>query len=192
MRRLLGLEDTISVDIVDPVRRDRGWEFTPEKDGCTPESLHGFDTLYEVFRWADSTYTGRVTVPILYDTATQSIVNEESADIARMLATEFDQFQTSERDLYPVELRDAIDDAIDDIHASINTGVYRAGFADSQAEYEAAVTDLFEALERWDETLATHRFVVGDRLTLADVFLFPTLYRFDAVYHTHFKCNVRR
>jgi putative glutathione S-transferase len=192
VRRLCGLEDAIGVDVVDPVRHDRGWEFTPEADGCTSESNYGFDTLYEVFRWAEPTYTGRVTVPILYDTETKTIVNEESADIARMLVTAFDAHATTDRELYPPERRDDIDAAIDDIHDSINTAVYRAGFADTQAAYEDAVWDLFDALERWDGRLADRRYAVGDRLTLADVFLFPTLYRFDAVYHTHFNCNRRR
>lgn len=192
VRRLLGLENVISVDVVDPVRRDRGWEFTPEKDGATPDSIYGFDKLYEVFQWADPTYTGRVTVPILFDTATNVIVNEESADIARMLATAFDPFRTREFELYPTEMREEINAAIEDIHTSINTAVYRVGFADSQADYETAVRNLFDAMDRWDEELASRRYVLGDQLTLADVFLFPTLYRFDAVYHTHFKCNLRR
>lgn len=191
-RRLRGLEDAISMDVVDPVRHDRGWEFTPEKPDCTPDSVHGHDALYEVFREADPDYTGRVTVPILYDRETHAIVHEESAEIARMLATEFDQHASEPVALYPASMRARIDEAIDDIHTSINIGVYRAGFADSQADYEAAVRGLFEAMERWDEILATRRYAVGDRLTLADVFLFPTLYRFDAVYHTHFKCTVRR
>ncbi|QLD84166.1 glutathione S-transferase C-terminal domain-containing protein [Natronomonas halophila] len=191
-RRLLGLEDAISVDIVAPVRHDQGWEFAPEKANCTPDSVHGHDTLYEVFQEADPEYTGRVTVPVLYDRQTDIIVHEESAEIARMLATEFGHLASTPLNLYPESIRGRIDDAIEDIHTSINTGVYRAGFAESQAEYETAVRELFDALARWDETLATRRYVVGDRLTLADVFLFPTLYRFDAVYHTHFKCNVRR
>lgn len=191
-RRLLGLEDAISIDVVDPVRHDQGWEFSAEKANCTPDSLHGHDTLYEVFQEADPNYTGRVTVPILYDRKTNSIVHEESAEIARMLATEFDHHASQSLDLYPASIRSRIDAAIEDIHPSINTGVYRAGFADSQASYETAVQDLFEAMERWEETLAIRRYVVGDHLTLADAFLFPTLYRFDAVYHTHFKCNVRR
>lgn len=191
-RRLLGLEDAVSVDVVDPVRHDQGWEFSPEKANCTSDSVHGHDTLYEVFQEADPNYTGRVTVPILYDRKTDSIVHEESVEIARMLATEFDHHASEPLDLYPASMRERIDDAIEDIHASINTGVYRAGFADSQAAYETAVQELFDAMARWDETLSTRRYVVGDHLTLADVFLFPTLYRFDAVYHTHFKCNVRR
>ena len=191
-RRLLGLEEIVSVDVVDPVRHDRGWEFSPEKAGCSPDSIHGHDTLYEVFQEVNPDYTGRVTVPVLYDRETGAIIHEESAEIARMLATEFDDHATNDLDLYPASMRECIGNAIDDIHASINTSVYRAGFADSQADYEAAVRDLFDAMTHWNENLATRRYVVGDRLTLADVFLFPTLYRFDAVYHTHFKCNVHR
>jgi len=191
-RALLCLEDAISVDVVDPVRRDRGWEFSPEKANCTPDSLHGHDTLHEVFQEADRNYTGRVTVPILYDRKADTIVHEESAEIARMLATEFDQHASASLSLYPPSLREKIDDAIENIHTSINAGVYRAGFADSQAAYETAVRELFDAMNRWDEILATRRYVVDNTLTLADVFLFPTLYRFDSVYHTHFKCNVRQ
>ncbi|MBX0286849.1 glutathione S-transferase family protein [Haloarcula salinisoli] len=190
-RRLLGLDGVVSMDVVDPVRRDAGWEFTPARDGCTADSVHGAERLYEVFQTADPEYTGPVTVPVLVDRETGTIVHEESADISRMLATEFTEFQSADRDLYPESLRGEIDDAIDDVHAGVNTGVYDAGFADSQAEYEAAVEDLFTAMERWDDRLADQRYAVGDQLTLADVFLFPTLYRFDAVYHTHFKCNVR-
>ncbi|MFC6864266.1 glutathione S-transferase family protein [Halomicroarcula sp. GCM10025817] len=191
-RRLLGLEDAISVDVVDPVRHDQGWEFSPEKTNCTLDSVHGHDTLYGVYQEVAPDYTGRVTVPILYDRGTDTIVHEESAAIARMLATEFGDYASKPRDLYPEFLREQIDDAIEDIHTSINSSVYRAGFADSQAAYETAVQELFDAMSRWDDTLSTRRYVVGDALTLADVFLFPTLYRFDAVYHTHFKCNVRR
>lgn len=190
-RRLLGLTDEISLDIVDPVRNDDGWAFTPSKDGCTPESVHGFDYLRDVYMHADPDYTGRVTVPVLYDTHHDTVVNNESADIARMLATEFEG-GSDPPVLYPASKRDEIDSIIDSIHADINLGVYEAGFADSQADYEQAVTRLFEALAQWDEVLRERRFLIGDDLTLADVFFFPTLYRFDAVYHTHFKCNVQR
>ncbi|WP_318567408.1 glutathione S-transferase family protein [Salinigranum marinum] len=191
-RRLLGFDGAVSVDVVDPVRHDRGWEFTPGKANCTPDSVHGHDTLFEVFQEADPDYTGPVTVPVFYDRERHTIVHEESAEIARMLATEFDHLATTDRDLYPEPMRERIDDAIEEIHTTINTAVYRAGFADSQADYETAVWALFDALSRWDDHLGSNRYVVGDRLTLADVFFFPTLYRFDAVYHTHFNCNVRR
>jgi putative glutathione S-transferase len=191
-RRLRGLEDTISLDIVDPVRRDNGWEFTPSKQSCTPDSVNGFAYLREVYTQADPEYTGRVTVPVLYDTETDTIVNNESAEIARMLDEAFDAYATRDIDLYPAHKQAEIDTIIESIHADINLGVYRAGFADTQAEYEAAVRDLFDALDQWDSVLGERRFLAGDRLTLADVFLFPTLYRFDAVYHTHFKCNLKR
>jgi len=191
-RRLNGLEEVISMDIVDPVRRDDGWEFTPSKQHCTPDSVNGVSYLREVYTEADPSYTGRVTVPVLYDTETETIVNNESADIARMLDGAFDEFTTRDVDLYPANKRAEIDAIADSIHESINLGVYKAGFADTQSEYETAVRDLFVALEQWDDVLGERRYLAGDELTLADVFLFPTLYRFDSVYYTHFKCNVRR
>jgi putative glutathione S-transferase len=191
-RRLKGLEDVISVDIVDPVRRNDGWEFTPSKQNCTPDSVHGFDYLREVYTQADPTYTGRVTVPVLYDTERDTIVNSESADIARILNEAFDAYATRDIDLYPAQKQEEIDAIIDQIHEDINVGVYKAGFAETQEEYERAVRDLFDALEQWDSVLGERRFLAGDEVTLADIFLFPTLYRFDAVYHTHFKCNSQR
>lgn len=191
-RRLKGLEDVISLDIVDPVRRDDGWEFTPSKQKCTPDSVHGFDYLREVYTQADPAYTGRVTVPVLYDTVTETIVNNESADIARILDEAFGADATRDIDLYPARKQEEIDAIIEQIHEDINVGVYRAGFADTQETYERAVRNLFDALEQWDSVLGERRFLAGDELTLADIFLFPTLYRFDAVYHTHFKCNIQR
>lgn len=161
VRRLKGLEEVVSLDIVDPVRHDDGWEFTPSKRTCTPDSVNGVEYLREVYTRADPNYTGRVTVPVLYDTETDTIVNNESADIARMLDRNFDALATRDVQLYPEHNRDEIDTIID-------------------------------AMSLWNETIATRRYVVGDQLTLADVFFFPTLYRFDAVYHTHFKCSVRR
>lgn len=192
VRRLKGLEEVLSVDIVDPVRERDGWEFTPERDSCTPDSINGVDYLREVYVESDPSYTGRVTVPVLYDTETATIVNNESADIARMLDRAFDEYATRDTDLYPEGSRDEIDAITEQVHEEVNLGVYRAGFADSQEEYEAAAEDLFEALEHWDEVLGSRRFLTGDVVTLADVFLFPTLFRFDAVYYTHFKCNVKR
>lgn len=191
-RRLKGLEDVISIDVVDPVRRNDGWEFTPTKDNCTPDSVNGFEYLREVYTQADPAYTGRVTVPVLYDTERDTIVNNESADIARILDDAFDEYATRDIDLYPTQKQEEIDAIIEQIHEDINVGVYKAGFADTQEEYETAVRHLFDALEQWDSVLGERRFLAGDELTLADVFLFPTLYRFDAVYHTHFKCNLKR
>ena len=191
-RRLKGLENVISIDVVDPVRRNGGWEFTPTKDNCTPDSVNGFEYLREVYTQADPTYTGRVTVPVLYDTERDTIVNNESADIARILDDAFDEYATRDIDLYPTQKQEEIDAIIEQIHEDINVGVYKAGFADTQEEYGTAVRHLFDALEQWDSVLGERRFLAGDELTLADVFLFPTLYRFDAVYHTHFKCNLKR
>ncbi|MEY7849148.1 glutathione S-transferase family protein [Natrarchaeobius sp. A-rgal3] len=189
VRKLLGLEEAISMDVVDPHRRTDGWEFTPEKDGCTPDTETGADYLRDVYTTADPTYTGRVTVPVLWDRETETIVNNESIEIMRTLADAYAEEAGVDR--YPDALREEIDATVDDLYGSINTAVYRAGFADSQSTYETAVAELFDALERWEDVLAERRFLVGNRLTLADLRLFATLVRFDAVYHTHFKCNTR-
>ncbi|WP_251328738.1 glutathione S-transferase family protein [Haloplanus pelagicus] len=188
-RQLAGLTDAISMDIVDPVRKDEGWEFTPEKDGCTPDTVNGADYLREVYVAADPEYTGRVTVPVLWDTQDDTIVNNESIEIMRMFATAFDDVGNDGIDLYPEGYREEIDRIIDAIYDPINNGVYRAGFAESQEAYDEAVTDVFDALDHWDEVLADQRYLAGDRLTLADVRLFPTLIRFDHCYHTAFNCD---
>jgi len=190
-RALMGLEDAITVDVVDPYRENDGWQFTPEKDGCTPDSVNGADYLREVYATADPDYTGRVTVPVLWDREHETIVNNESEEIIKMLADAFDGLADRDVDLYPAENRGEIDRTIDDIYPSINNGVYRAGFADTQAAYEAAVEELFDALDEYDDLLGRQRYLAGDRLTLADVCMFTTLYRFDEVYHTHFRCNRR-
>jgi putative glutathione S-transferase len=188
VRSLMGLEDQISMDVVDPYRDERGWQFTPEKDDCTPDTVNGFDYLGEAYVAADPDYTGRVTVPVLWDTETGTIVNNESIEIMRELAT---AFEGNGVDLYPADVRDGIDQVVEDIYDPINNGVYRAGFAGTQAAYETAVAELFDALDRYDELLADQRYLAGDgeRLTLADLRMFATLVRFDQVYHTHFKCN---
>jgi len=187
-RRLAGLTDAVTVDVLDPVRHDEGWTFTPEKDGCTPDTVTGATHLRAVYTAADPTYTGRVTVPVLWDREAETIVNNESIEIMRMFATAFDG---GDRDLYPAGHRETVDRIVDAIYDPINNGVYRAGFADSQAAYDDAVTDLFDALDHWDDVLADRRYLAGDKLTLADLRLFPTLVRFDECYHTAFKCNRR-
>lgn len=187
-RELLGLNDVVSMDVVDPWREDEGWRFTPEKDGCTADTVNGVEFLRDVYVKADPDYTGRVTVPVLWDREGETIVNNESIEIMRMFSTAFRDFGNG-IDLYPSGYRDDIDRIIDDIYESINNGVYRAGFASSQAAYDEAVRDLFDALDHWDAVLADQRYLAGDRLTLADVRIFPTLVRFDAAYHTGFKCN---
>lgn len=190
-RALKGLEDAISVSIVDPYRGEDGWQFTPEKEGCTRDHVHDADYLRELYVNADPDATCRVTVPVLWDTEEGTIVNNESEEIMRMLDTEFDEYATRDVDLYPEGYRDEVDRIIDEIYEPINNGVYRAGFATKQGPYDEAVDDLFAALDHWDEVLADQRYLAGDRLTEADVAMFTTLVRFDNVYHTHFMCNVQ-
>jgi putative glutathione S-transferase len=184
-RRLLGLEDDISLSIVEPVRYEDGWEFSEEY----PDPVYGEDYLRDIYTRADADYTGRVTVPVLWDRERETIVNNESREIMRMLDTEFDG--ANGVDLWPEGYRDAVDQAIDEIYEPINNGVYRAGFADTQAAHEAAIEDLFDALDRWEAVLDEQRFLAGDVFTEADIAMFATLIRFDHVYHTHFKCNRR-
>lgn len=187
-RQLSGLTDVVSMDILDPIREDEGWEFSPEKDDCTADSIHGCEYLRDVYCKADPEYTGRVTVPVLWDTEMETIVNNESIEIMRMFATALRSLGDG-IDLYPEEPRDDIDRIIDEIYDSINNGVYRAGFAASQEAYDAAVRDVFDALDHWNRVLSDQRYLAGDHLTLADVRIFPTLVRFDYAYHTAFKCN---
>ncbi|WP_423746395.1 glutathione S-transferase family protein (plasmid) [Haladaptatus sp. SPP-AMP-3] len=191
-RSLKGLEDHVSVSVVDPHRQNDGWEFSPDRLGCTADSANGAEYLREVYVKADPEFTGRVTVPVLWDEERETIVNNESAEIMRMFDTAFDDVADRDVTLYPEAYRDEVDETIEDIYDPINNGVYRAGFAETQTAYEAAVSDLFEALDRWEDVLANRRYLCGPDLTEADLCLFTTLVRFDAVYATHFKCNVRR
>ena len=188
IRKLLGLEDVISVDVVDPFRAEDGWQFTPEREGCTTDTVNGVDYLREAYVEANPNYTGRVTVPVLWDTAEGTIVNNESREIMRNLTTVFAALGNG-ADLAPEARREEIDDALDRIYEPINNGVYRTGFADTQSAYDEAVTELFEELDYWDSVLADQRYLVGDRLTEADIAMYTTLVRFDEVYHTHFMCN---
>jgi len=188
-RAVKGLDEAITVDYVDPYREEDGWQFTPEKEGCTEDTVDGSDYLREVYQAADDDVTGRVTVPVLWDKQEETIVNNESEEIMRMLDTEMNEQARDDVDLYPEGDRDDVDRIIDEIYEPINNGVYRTGFAKSQEAYDEAVDDLFDALDRWDEVLADQRYLAGDRLTEADVAMFTTLVRFDEVYHTHFMCN---
>ena len=189
VRSLKGLEDELTVDVVDPYRENDGWQFTPDRDGCTDDSIHGSDYLRELYVRADPEATCRVSVPVLWDRVEDTIVNNESAEILRMLDTEFDNLATRDVDLYPEGYQEDVDRIIEDLYEPINNGVYRAGFATSQSAYDDAVSDLFDGLAYWDDVLADQRYLAGDRLTEADVCMFTTLVRFDQVYHTHFKCN---
>jgi putative glutathione S-transferase len=186
VRQLRGLEDDISISLVQPERYDEGWEFSE----AHPDPLGGRASLREAYTDADPEFTGRVTVPVLWDTQEETIVNNESSELMRMLDTAFDGNGVS---LYPEDLRERIDDIVEAIYEPINNGVYRAGFAGTQAAYDDAVAELFDALDHWEDVLDGQRYLAGngERLTLADVALFATLVRFDHVYHTHFKCNRR-
>ena len=192
VRALKGLEDALPVSAVDPDYVPNGWAFTGAP-GTTLDRANGCRFLYEVYGLARADYTGRVTVPVLWDTKTRTIVNNESSEIVRILNREFDAFATRAfPDLYPAELRAEIDAVNDRVYRTVNNGVYRAGFATAQDKYDEAVTALFESLDWLEARLATRRWLCGDRFTEADVRLWTTLVRFDPVYHGHFKCNLRR
>lgn len=191
MRALKGLEDVIGLSIVDAVLSDQGWYFS-KNPGAILDSVNHAQYLQEIYLKADPKYTGRVTVPVLWDQEKNTIVNNESREVIRMFDTEFGEFATIDIDLYPEALRHQIDDTIDKIYMPVNNGVYRSGFATTQAAYEDAVTELFQNLDDWEKVLGNQRYLCGDRLTEADICMFTTLLRFDSVYYGHFKCNVRR
>ncbi|MCT7949230.1 glutathione S-transferase family protein [Ancylothrix sp. C2] len=190
MRKLKGLDDAISLSIVDPHMGDDGWSFS-EFPGCIPDSINNAQFLRDIYVKADPNFTGRVTVPVLWDKKEGTIVNNESREILRMFDTGFQEIAKNSISFYPEKLRDKIDQTIDQIYQPINNGVYRAGFATTQEAYEEAVTDLFDALNSWEEVLGNQRYLCGNVITEADWCMFTTLLRFDAVYYVHFKCNIR-
>jgi len=190
-RKLKRLEAVISLSVVDPLMKERGWVFG-SGSGCTPDSVNGASALHELYTLADPHYTGRVTVPVLWDRRSNTIVNNESSEIIRMLNTEFDAIADATVDFYPEELRQEIDAINEFVYPNVNNGVYRCGFATTQEAYEEAYHALFAALDELDRRLAGSRYLVGDRITEADWRLFTTLVRFDAVYVGHFKCNRQR
>lgn len=191
VRALKGLEDLISVSVVNWLMRDNGWTFD-NGPGVIPDSVNHARLLHEVYTAADPSYSGRVTVPVLWDKAQKTIVNNESSEIIRMLNSAFDHLGAKPGDFYPPALREEIDAINPRIYDTLNNGVYKAGFATTQGAYEEAVVPLFETLDWLEKKLSTRRFLTGDRLTEADIRLFTTLIRFDAVYAGHFKCNLRR
>jgi glutathionyl-hydroquinone reductase len=191
MRELKGLQDGISVSIVDPIMSDKGWMFS-DAPGTIPDTVNHAQYLQEIYLQANPKFTGRITVPVLWDKQTQTIVNNESREIMRMLDVEFASLATQKIDLYPPELQQQIDETIDAIYTPINRGVYRAGFATSQTAYEQAVAELFESLDKWEIVLGKQPYFCGDKLTEADICMFVTLHRFDPVYYGLFKCNLRR
>ncbi len=191
-RVLKGLADQIGVSVVDPIMGAEGWVFTTHFSGATGDPLYGCTRLYELYRLAVPDYTGRVTVPVLWDTAQRTIVSNESADIIRMLNSAFDGIGARRGDFYPRSARAEIDRLNARIYDRVNNGVYKAGFATRQPVYEHAARAVFEELDALEHRLASQRFLVGGAVTEADWRLFTTLVRFDPVYHTHFKCNLRR
>jgi len=185
MRLMKRLEGVISVSFVEPLMLENGWTF------ATPDPLTGARYAYEIYQKADARYSGRASVPVLWDKETRTIVSNESADIIRMLNRAFDAVADRREDYYPAALAAEIDAINARIYDTVNNGVYKAGFATRQEPHGAAVRALFETLDWLEERLSRQRYLLGDRLTEADVRLFPTLARFDAVYYGHFKCNLR-
>lgn len=190
-RRLKGLEGMISLSVVHWLMAENGWTFA-EGEGVIPDPIGHARYLHEVYTRADPHYSGRVTVPVLWDKQRGTIVSNESAEIIRMLNTAFDGVGATEGDFYPAALREEIDALNDRIYDSVNNGVYKAGFATTQEAYEEAVAPLFETLDWLEDRLGSRRYLTGEQLTEADWRLFTTLIRFDPVYVGHFKCNIRR
>ncbi len=191
VRKLKGLDDVISVLVVEPFLTDQGWRFG-DFPGADRDTLNGATYLHEIYTRADPHYTGRVTVPVLWDKERQTIVNNESSEIIRMLNAAFGRFSRSDIDLYPADLAAEIDAINAPVYRKLNNGVYRAGFATTQAAYEEAFRDVFEMLDELESRLAGRTWLVGERLTEADVRLFVTLVRFDNAYYGLFKCNRER
>ncbi|WP_157016996.1 glutathione S-transferase family protein [Mesorhizobium xinjiangense] len=191
LRKLKKLDDVISLSVVDHFMGSDGWTFV-KRDGATGDTLYGLDYLHQIYTRADPHYSGRVTVPVLWDKREETIVSNESSEIIRMFNSAFDAFGDASLDFYPEALRKEIDAWNARIYPSINNGVYRCGFATTQDAYEEAFRDLFAALDEVEAHLGTQRYLAGGRLTEADWRLFTTLVRFDPVYVGHFKCNLRR
>ncbi len=191
MRMLKGLEEVVSMSVVEPLYGPHGWRFG-SGPGTVPDTVNGASELAEIYLLADPKYTGRVSVPALWDKERRTIVNNESAEIIRMLNGAFGRFTNVRADYYPAPLRAEIDRVNDLVYENVNNGVYRAGFATAQEAYEEAFHALFGALDELERRLSRQRYLVGEAITEADWRLFPTLIRFDAVYYGHFKCNLRR
>jgi putative glutathione S-transferase len=190
-RALKGLEDLIGVSVVNWLMAENGWTFDAGP-GVLADKINGASYLYEIYRKADPAYSGRVTVPVLWDKKTLSIVNNESSEIIRMLNSAFDGVGALPGDYYPQALRGEIDAVNARIYDTLNNGVYKSGFATTQSAYEEAVKPLFETLDWLEQRLSRQRYLCGEKVTEADWRLFTTLARFDCVYHGHFKCNIRR
>jgi len=189
MRKLKGLEEIISLSVVNPVMLEHGWTFE-DGPGVIADPIIDADYMHEIYTHVDPTYSGRVTVPVLYDKKTDTIVNNESSDIIRMMNTAFDEIGATPGDYYPADLRDEIDDINDYVYDHVNNGVYKAGFATEQQVYEKEAQNVDDALAKLNDRLEHQDYLVGDQLTEADIRLFTTLIRFEHVYFGHFKCNL--
>jgi len=189
---LKGLSEYIDVSVVHPYMGEKGWHFDADFKGATGDRLYGCSHMHELYTKAKSDYTGKVTVPVLWDKEEETIVSNESADIIRMLNNAFDEITGNTKDYYPDDLKSEIDDINNRVYGAINNGVYKAGFATDQDVYNKEVIKLFESLDWVESILSDQRqFLIGDHLTEADIRLLTTLLRFDAVYVTHFKCNLK-
>lgn len=191
-RNLKSLQDHISVSVVHPDMLGEGWTFETDEHGATGDTLFGLTHAHQIYTRADTDFTGRVTVPILWDKQRNTIVSNESSEIIRMLNSAFDGLTGNSDDYWPQELREPIEAINARVYNNLNNGVYKCGFATTQEAYDAAIGPLFDTLDWLDDLLSEHRYLLGDRLTEADWRLFTTLVRFDSVYHLHFKCNRKR
>ena len=191
-RKLKSLEDHISLDVVHPDLLEEGWAFDDSYPGATKESLYGYKFLRQLYQKSDPNVTTSVTVPVLWDKQTETIVNNESSQVIRIFNSAFNELTGNNENYYPDHLQEEIDKLNDWIYNSVNNGVYKCGFAKTQESYDEAVTALFEALDELDQRLAKSKYLIEDILTEADLRLIPTLLRFDVAYVTHFKCNIKR
>lgn len=191
-RQLKDLTDHITVSVVHPDMLSEGWSFETDEHGATGDTLYGNDFAHQIYTKADPDYSGRVTVPILWDKQQETIVSNESSEIIRMFNSAFDGVTGNTLDLWPEAERDAIEEVNQRVYSNVNNGVYKSGFATTQEAYDAAVHPLFETLDWLEDRLSKSRYLMGDQQTEADWRLFTTLIRFDPVYHLHFKCNLKR
>ena len=192
LRELKGLTNLISVDVVHPIMLENGWTFGDNFDGANGDSVLNTNFLYQIYLNSVPDFTGRVTVPVLFDKVTRKIVSNESSEIIQMFNSAFDRITKNNLDLYPAGLREEIDTINEFVYHSINNGVYKTGFSTNQDVYDSEVTALFDALEKLERVLDDKNYLCGNNVTLADIRLFTTLIRFDPVYVGHFKCNLKR
>jgi putative glutathione S-transferase len=191
-RKIKGLKDFVSVSVVHPDMLENSWTFSKEFEGATGDDLYGLSYMYEIYQKSEKNVNSKVTVPVLWDKKTKKIVNNESSEILRIFNSGFGSLAGGDLDLYPTDYEKQIDEVNELVYENVNNGVYKTGFAKTQKAYESSFNSLFEALDKLEERLEGERYLVGDRLTEADIRLITTLLRFDIVYFGHFKCNKKR